>query len=336
MDIREAQDHDLDARYVAPAHRGRGCGRELVGAVEQWYPHRAIALLTSNTDPDYPLSPAARARAGFEKLHEFTIFIKRLTILLLALPGAAWTNGAEIGRDAGMIFPLESTVVHLAAETVDVRYDWMARRGDAECVYHLGNGSDSSRTFDMAFVTNAHNWLPGNMGPFYAELDMVVDIDGAAVPVQMAPVHASSWADLVKPPPDSLPAWTVTIPPRDTVRVHMTYRVWPSGGSDGHTGGMALTYRCRPAALWAGPVGKAVIRFRMDRLEQYVMRSISSAYEIVCLDVRPTGWGTDVEDRAWDREDRHRAERVFVWEFQEWEPEEDVSVGVEWRERSWR
>jgi GNAT superfamily N-acetyltransferase len=69
----------LEGWYVAPVDRGKGFGRELVGAVEQWCLHRSISLLTSDTTPDYPESPDAHTGAGFKKLHEFTIFIKSLS-----------------------------------------------------------------------------------------------------------------------------------------------------------------------------------------------------------------------------------------------------------------
>jgi hypothetical protein len=58
--------------------RGRGYGRALIQRVESWCLHRAICLLTSDTDTAYPLSPDAHARAGFRKLHDLTIFIKEL------------------------------------------------------------------------------------------------------------------------------------------------------------------------------------------------------------------------------------------------------------------
>jgi aminoglycoside 6'-N-acetyltransferase I len=68
----------VEGWYVMPEFRGRGHGRALVQRVENWCLHRAICLLTSDTDPAYPLSPDAHARAGFRKLLELTIFIKEL------------------------------------------------------------------------------------------------------------------------------------------------------------------------------------------------------------------------------------------------------------------
>ena len=68
----------VEAWYVDPEFRRRGIGRGLLGHVEQWALHRAIALLTSDTNADYPVSPAAHEGAGFEQLAELQIFVKRL------------------------------------------------------------------------------------------------------------------------------------------------------------------------------------------------------------------------------------------------------------------
>lgn len=68
----------IEAWYVDPDFRQRGIGQGLLGHVEQWALHRSIALLTSDTNAEYPVSPDAHAGAGFEKLAELQIFVKRL------------------------------------------------------------------------------------------------------------------------------------------------------------------------------------------------------------------------------------------------------------------
>lgn len=180
-----------------------------------------------------------------------------IIVLLSAIGVRASANGPEIGQDAGAIFPIESAVVHLVAESVDVRYDWSEyRSGTAECVYYLGNDSDSTQTFNMAFVSNRPFEYEGAYTRAYRDMEMRVDIEGRDVAVRLAPLVKEKWDEFIKPLPDSLPMWAVTIAAHDTTRVHMRYRVAPSGGAEGHHGHMALQYRCRPAAqaeAQAGP-----------------------------------------------------------------------------------
>jgi hypothetical protein len=69
--------------------------------------------------------------------------ITLLLVILLAIGSPCLANGPEVGQDAGAIFPIESPVVHLVAESVDVRYDWMEyHSGTADCIYYLGNDTD--------------------------------------------------------------------------------------------------------------------------------------------------------------------------------------------------
>jgi hypothetical protein len=68
----------IEGWYVIAEFCGHDHGKGLIKQIEQWSLHRAICLLTSDTDADYPLSPDAHARAGFKKIHEMMIFAKQL------------------------------------------------------------------------------------------------------------------------------------------------------------------------------------------------------------------------------------------------------------------
>jgi len=68
----------VEGWYVSPEFRRIGHGKDLMDCVEQWSLHRAIYLLTSDTEADYPLSPGAHTKAGFKKIHELMIFAKEL------------------------------------------------------------------------------------------------------------------------------------------------------------------------------------------------------------------------------------------------------------------
>jgi aminoglycoside 6'-N-acetyltransferase I len=69
----------IEAWYVTPDRRRQGIGAALLAHVEQWCLHRTIALLTSDTNAEYPLSPAAHEGSGFRPLAELRIFVKELT-----------------------------------------------------------------------------------------------------------------------------------------------------------------------------------------------------------------------------------------------------------------
>lgn len=68
----------VEGWYVAPEVRGSGVGRQLMSALSNWFLHRRIRTLFSDTNPDYPLSPAAHQAAGFEEVGRIIIFRKRL------------------------------------------------------------------------------------------------------------------------------------------------------------------------------------------------------------------------------------------------------------------
>lgn len=66
----------------------------------------------------------------------------------------ALANGPEVGRDAGMIFPVASDSVQLVSEQVLIQLQLDAYEGTAECKYTLRNLTGVAASFEMAFVTN--------------------------------------------------------------------------------------------------------------------------------------------------------------------------------------
>jgi aminoglycoside 6'-N-acetyltransferase I len=61
----------LEAWYVDPDARGTGLGRALVQAAEAWALAQGCTEMASDTDPSYPVSPAAHAALGYSEVARF-------------------------------------------------------------------------------------------------------------------------------------------------------------------------------------------------------------------------------------------------------------------------
>lgn len=68
----------VEGWYVVPGWRHKKTGAYLMGALEEWLLHHGIELMHSDTTDNYPLSPAAHARAGFEEVQVIRVFRKRI------------------------------------------------------------------------------------------------------------------------------------------------------------------------------------------------------------------------------------------------------------------
>jgi hypothetical protein len=233
------------------------------------------------------------------------------TALLASLPHLALANGAEVGRDAGMVFPVASDSVQLVAEYVNVQLPtgW-GEKGRVFCDYRLRNLASSRRDFEMAFVTNPPlSPEPAAYRGIYADAGFQVLLDGSPLEVRYAPVARGRWSDFVEGAPDSLPVWRVRLAPRATARLRMEYDVTWSGGADGGHSSTELTYHARPAALWAGRIEEAEIHFEMDPVAALVLECGPQLGECFGFSISPAGY-------TWYRDG-------FGWRFEDWEPETD-------------
>ena len=61
----------LEGWYVDPDWRQRGVGRALAEAAEAWAVAQGCREMASDTDPDYPISPAAHAALNYAEVERF-------------------------------------------------------------------------------------------------------------------------------------------------------------------------------------------------------------------------------------------------------------------------
>jgi aminoglycoside 6'-N-acetyltransferase I len=61
----------LEGWYVEPDARQQGLGRALVQAAEDWARAQGCQEMASDTNPEYPLSPAAHARLGYGEVERY-------------------------------------------------------------------------------------------------------------------------------------------------------------------------------------------------------------------------------------------------------------------------
>jgi aminoglycoside 6'-N-acetyltransferase I len=69
----------LEGWFVDAAWRGQGIGRALVAAAEAWARTQGCTEMASDTTPDYPLSPLAHARLGYQETSRRFHYRKDLT-----------------------------------------------------------------------------------------------------------------------------------------------------------------------------------------------------------------------------------------------------------------
>lgn len=71
----------VEGWYVSPEWRGdasqnKKVAYELMGALDDWFVHHSIEASYSDTNQDYPLSPRAHEKAGYEEVGVIRLFRK--------------------------------------------------------------------------------------------------------------------------------------------------------------------------------------------------------------------------------------------------------------------
>jgi hypothetical protein len=244
-----------------------------------------------------------------ERSRLFTMTV--LVVMSVTFAAVSRGNGPQVGFQAGAIFPIGSRTVRLLSEHVTIRLGEPLDEGHAECNYELVNLTDSTQAFKMSFVPY------GNFsGDSTDQSTFTVQCKGRRVPLHYARIDRDAWLPYASDPPESLPVWDLVIGPTDTLHLNMTYPVYWTG--DSGDGWWRSVYNTRPASLWAGSVGHAKIQFEFDQFTGTLLRDGCPAGACETR-FSPKGY-------AWSG-------WKLVWEFDEWEPREDIAVEVKINER---
>lgn len=134
----------------------------------------------------------------------------------------------------------------------------------------------------------------------------------------MEKAERSRWTRFDIAVPESLPAWRVTIPARDSTSVEIEYEIQWSGGSEGSTDTRDLRYFARPATLWAGPIREATFRLHLGRLATALLRGLP----FNCNE-GPVRLRVEPADATWTTDG-------LVWRRTNWEPDHDFRFLVDW------
>lgn len=226
-------------------------------------------------------------------------------LLLLAAAAPALGNGPEVGRDAGVVFPIHSEGVRLMHESVAIQLSGSeVDRTRAECSYTLFNETDVEKTIEMSFVyTEPELW---NSRGF----KVIAQRPTRRIPVHFEPIDPELFGKFIAAVPDSLPVWKLTIPPRESVDVTIVYDVaWTMAA--GH---YFFRYHALPAALWDGDVKSARIRVEFLGLFGALVRCAGMDG---CL-----SWKIEPAGFQWKGS-------AIEWNLTDWEPTEDFTIVVD-------
>lgn len=235
-------------------------------------------------------------------------------MLLMSTAGPASANGPTVGRDAGMIFPLNNEDIQLTSENVTIELPGSTSLyGRVDCDYSLKNLTDKFQSFEVAFVAPSPFFGPQRLDRS-ADFSVYVIRQGIRphpAKVNYERIERSRWDGMVPAEVDSLPVWEVHIPPQQTVRLRIGYNVsWSAAGPE-----CFFTYHTKTAALWAGVVKRATITITFGGLMNALLKCQNEQQE--CL-----RWNFKPSNCNWTK-------RGFEWKFEDWEPSENIVITVE-------
>lgn len=235
-------------------------------------------------------------------------------VLLVVWCSLAAANGPEVGWNAGAIVPVQSDHVQLLSEQVWVYLPDVGGRGHTACNYYLKNLTSGPVVIEMSFLTSVPNGGPDEIASAFDGSRFMVEVESEGTAFRMAPVSRDLWTEFVREVPESLPVWTMAFEPYETLSVFMKQEIVWSGGGEGDSSWLDFTYHARPARLWAGEVERAHICFLLPGVLGSMIRCIPEETDCYSYRASPPGF---VFTSA-----------GFYWDFENWEPSEDLSFGM--------
>lgn len=231
--------------------------------------------------------------------------------LILASPALA--DDASLGRVGDGVHPLHQTDVQMLAEEVRVKV--FPERSEVEATFtFLNRGPAVDLLVGFPQALEQADPERAEFGDDTALHDFRAWVGGREAPVQLEKAatsgQGSQAGETVQPGSGSpgspalppYPAWytfPVSLASREKVEVRNTYWVKNTAWSNGE---VETGYILQSGATWAGRIGRGRVELVLEGIEPYRV-----------LGARPGNW-------------RLEKENTYVWEFADWEPDQDITL----------
>ena len=218
-------------------------------------------------------------------------------------------NFGPVYPDTGgnQIVPLSSHEIQLFRETVSV--DLGNNDGWVKCRYVLRNLSAEPVAFSIAFVRSDE--MTEKRGRNFRAW-----VEDRRADIRWMHADLDRWQAYAGGELDSLPVWELAIDAEDSVTVRCEYPVrfrhlWPGGAFSLQY----FSYHTKAAALWAGVIESAEFEIDLGDNWRYFFCNDPRQPPYITAEITPTGY--------------HWNGRSLLWRFENWEPSEDIRIGLE-------
>jgi len=224
--------------------------------------------------------------------------------------GPALADDASLGRVGDGVQPLHQTEVQMVAEEVRVKVS--PERSEVEATFTLLNRGPAVNLL-VGFPQALEQAGPerAEFGDDTALHDFRAWVGGREVPAKLEKAATGGQGSQAgeRSPPESgphalppYPAWytfPVSLASGEKVEVRNTYWVKNTAWSNGE---VETGYILQSGATWAGRIGRGRVELVLEGIEPYQV-----------IGARPGNW-------------RLEKENTYVWEFADWEPDQDITL----------